>query len=41
MSIRRRVFTGPTLYWGFKSLNHYRDGIRDAAEAFMNDEIGF
>ena len=38
--IRRKVFVGPTMYWGFKGLNHYRDKVRDAAEAFINDDIG-
>jgi hypothetical protein len=38
--IRRKVFVGPTLYWGFRCLNFYRDRIRDEAEAFINREIG-
>jgi hypothetical protein len=39
-TIRRKAFVGPVVVWGFKPVNVYRDRIRDAAESFVNDEIG-
>src|SRR5687768_2459468 len=38
--IRRKVFVGPTFYFGLRSMNYYRDRLRDVAEAFVNDVIG-
>ena len=37
--IQHKTFTGPKLYWNFKSLNENRERYRQQAEVFVN-EIG-
>ncbi len=39
-TLAHKTFTGPTIYWGFRRLNYYREQIRAQAEAFVNDEVG-
>jgi len=38
--MRHRAFVGPTIYFGFKPINFYRERLREQAEQFINDDLG-